>query len=241
MLPLTGASTTPLNSMARAVFLCARPSVPSSRPEGPASRNRLLHTFHNADDCFLFSIKEITSRLHRSCANCGELEFSQARRLSTGDSQVDNQGTNPGPCPQSGSRRDVVHRCPQAIHRLSTGFIPRPVDDVGTRPCRCPQILQQEIHRPPQAGDKDVTHSVCPHRFPQGLSTSVGLSVGRCPPVGDRACGRLWISVEKVGTKRTRPDVDKSVNRALEIRLRRASISGLSCEDLGITCGQPGA
>ena len=97
-------------------------------------------------------------------------------------------------------RTSVVHRCPPAIHRISTGFVPRPVENVGTLPARCPQNLQQEIHTLPQAVDRDVTESVCPHRFPQDLSTSVGSVSESCPPLGIKACERLWIAVENVGT-----------------------------------------
>jgi hypothetical protein len=94
----------------------------------------------------------------------------QVNGLSTGDSHVGNQGTNPGLGPQSSSKRALS----TVVHRLSTGFVPRGVDNVETLPTRRPQNLQQEIHTLPQAVDNRVTLRVCPHRFPQALSTSVG-------------------------------------------------------------------
>src|SRR5512138_684879 len=65
-------------------------------------------------------LRKISSRLHRGCAKCGELKLVQVNGLSTGDSQVDNQGTNPGLRPQSstGLRLSTV------VHRLSTGYPP---------------------------------------------------------------------------------------------------------------------
>lgn len=240
MLSLTGAST-PLKLYGSGALRVRPTPVLRSRAGRSASSREPLHTFHNADDWFLFSIKEITSRLHRCCGFCGEPEFHLVRGLSTGDSQVDNQGINPRLRPQSLTVRAFVHRCPQAVPRLSTGFIPCPVQNVGTLPGRRPQNLQQEIHRRPQAVDKDVTVRVCPHRFPQGSCTSVGCGVSSYPPSGDRACGDLWISVENVGTKPTRSDVDNIPVPALNLALRKASICGLSCDDLGITCGQRGA
>ena len=112
-------------------------------------------------------------------------------------SHVGNQGTNPGLRPQSPTRAAVVHRCPPAIHRLSTGFVPRPGDSAGTPPTRRPQNLQQEIHTPPQAVDRDVTLGTCPHRFPQELSTSVRKTRASCPPLGTNPWGR---TVDNVGT-----------------------------------------
>jgi hypothetical protein len=107
----------------------------------------------------------------------------------------------PGYKPRSAStvvdRAAVVHRCPPAIHRLSTGFVPVPGDNVGTIPARRPQNLQQEIHTPPQAVGKNVTLGTCPHRFPQGLSTSVRRAVISCPPLGITSCVR---AVDNVGT-----------------------------------------
>jgi hypothetical protein len=122
---------------------------------------------------------------------------------------VGNQGINLGLRPQSPRHPKVVHRCPPAIHRLSTRFVPRPVDSVGTRPARRPQSLQQEIHTRPQSMDNFVTLRVCPHRFPQDLSTSVGRAPAGCPPLGITSCERLCISVDNVGTKPSRPTVDK--------------------------------
>jgi hypothetical protein len=91
----------------------------------------------------------------------------------------------------------VVHRCPPAIHRISTGFVPWPGDNAGTLPTRRPQNLQQAIHTPPQAVDENVTLSACPHRFPQGLSTSVRNGRVGCPPLGTNPWGR---AVDNVGT-----------------------------------------
>ena len=153
-------------------------------------------------------LREISSRLHRSCAFCGELAYPQVTGLSTGDSHVGNQGTNPGLDPQSPTGLTVVHRRPPVIHRISTGFVPRPVYNVGTLPCRCPQSLQQEIHTRPQAVNSEMTLCACPHRFPQGLSTSVGFTATGYPPLGINPGDNLWTRVENVGTKRFRPDVD---------------------------------
>jgi hypothetical protein len=80
---------------------------------------------------------------------------------------------------------------------LSTGVFPGPGDNVGTLPARRPQNLQQAIHTLPQAVDRDVTLSTCPHRFPQDLSTSVGNAVHRCPPLGITPWG--W-PVDNLGT-----------------------------------------
>jgi hypothetical protein len=91
----------------------------------------------------------------------------------------------------------VVHRCPPAIHRISTGFVPWLGDNAGTLPTRRPQNLQQVIHTPPQAVDRNVTLSACPHRFPQGLSTSVRNGRASCPPLGTKPWGR---TVDNVGT-----------------------------------------
>lgn len=121
-----------------------------------------------------------------------------------------NQGTNPGLCPQSAGRPRFVHRCPPVIHRLSTGFVPRPGDNAGTLPGRRPQNLQQEIHSRPQAVGTAVTLCDCPHRFPQASSTSVGYGVRSYPPLGITSCELLWIAVDNVGTIRCRRDVDKS-------------------------------
>ena len=120
-----------------------------------------------------------------------------------------NQGTNPRSGSTVADLTSVVHRCPPVIHRISTGFVPRPVDDVATLPARRPQNLQQAIHTRPQDVDRDVTHRVCPHRFPQELSTSVGSGSEACPPLGINPCERLWTSVDNVGTKPSRPYVDR--------------------------------
>lgn len=174
--------------------------------EKPFESRSTLSTTLMIAFCFL---REITSRLRRACAYCGKPTSLQVRRLSTGESQVDNQGINPGLCPQGSRRRRVVHRCPPVIHRISTDFVPRPVDSGETQLPRCPQFLQQEIHRRPQAVESFVTLRVCPHRFPQELSTSVGDGATGCPPLGITSCECLWISVDNVGTKRSRSAVDK--------------------------------
>jgi hypothetical protein len=159
--------------------------------------------------------------------------------LSTGDSHVGNRGITRGLHPQAAAVGSVVHRRPQAIHRLSTGFIPCAVDYAGTLLARRPQNLQQVIHRRPQAVRSFVTLRVCPHRYPQGWSTSVERGVRRFPPSGDRACGRLWTSVDNVGTKLSRRDVDNWPLRTLDLWQRRASINARLADDLGTTCGQP--
>ena len=132
--------------------------------------------------------------------------LAQVRGLSTGDSHVGNQGTNPGFGSTVVERTGVVHRCPPAIHRLSTGFVPGPGDNAETIRVRRPQNLQQEIHSRPQAVDKDVTPSDCPHRFPQGLSTSVRNGRAGYPPLGINPWGQ---PVDNVGTTPLRPGVDE--------------------------------
>jgi len=72
-----------------------------------------------------------------------------------------------------------------------------PGDKAGTLPPRRPQNLQQEIHRRPQAVDKNVTLRTCPHRFPQDLSTSVRNAGARLSTAGDNSWGQM---VDNVGT-----------------------------------------
>jgi hypothetical protein len=67
-----------------------------------------------------------------------------------------------------------------------------------------------------------VTLSVCPHRFPQASSTSVGYGSRSCPPLGITSCERLWTAVDNVGTIRCRPDVDTS-----DVGITRATRAGL--------------
>ena len=97
-----------------------RPPVPGGFSRGGSGRERLVHTFPNADDWFLDFRQRDISRNHRGCAYCGELTFPQVRRLSTGDSHVGNRGINPGPRPQSRKRRRVS----TVVHRLSTAYPP---------------------------------------------------------------------------------------------------------------------
>ena len=126
----------------------------------------------------------------------------QVSGLSTGDSTCGQPGYKPRSASTVVDPTAVVHRCPPAIHRISTGFVPRAVDSVGTLPARRPQNLQQEIHTLPQAVDRDVTLRVCPHRFPQGRSTSVGNGRG-LSTAGDNnlwtSCGLLWITLARNG------------------------------------------
>ena len=63
-------------------------------------------------------LRKISSRSHRGCAQCGELKLVQVNDLSTGDSHVGNQGTNPGLGPQLSTRRPLS----TVVHRLSTGY-----------------------------------------------------------------------------------------------------------------------
>jgi hypothetical protein len=109
----------------------------------------------------------------------------------------------PGYKPRSASTvaesHPVVHRCPPVVHRISTGFVPRPGDNAETLPTRRPQNLQQEIHTPPQGVGTEVTLGTCPHRFAQGLSTSVVDGGMRCPPLGITSWGR---PVDNLGTRR---------------------------------------
>ena len=106
-------------------------------------------------------------------------------------------GCKPGFASTVADSRPVVHRCPPAIHRISTGFVPRAGDNAGTLPARRPQNLQQQIHTRPQAVDGEVTVGTCPHRFPQHLSTSVRKIGSACPPLGTNPWGR---TVDNVGT-----------------------------------------
>jgi hypothetical protein len=112
-------------------------------------------------------------------------------------SRCGQPGYKPRPASTVADPTAVVHRCPPAIHRLSTGFVPCPGDNVGTLPARRPQNLQQEIHTPPQGVGRNVTLGACPHRFPQGLSTSVRSAARACPPLGITSCVR---PVDNVGT-----------------------------------------
>jgi hypothetical protein len=67
---------------------------------------------------------------------------------------------------------------------------------------------------------------VCPHRFPQASSTSVGYGSQSCPPLGITTCERLWTAVDNVGTSRCRPDVDISgmgITRATRARFGSAT------------------
>jgi hypothetical protein len=109
----------------------------------------------------------------------------------------------PGYKPRSASTvaesHPVVHGCPPVVHRISTGFVPRPGDNAETLPTRRPQNLQQEIHTPPQGVGTEVTLRTCPHRFAQGLSTSVVDGGMRCPPLGITSWGR---PVDNLGTRR---------------------------------------
>jgi hypothetical protein len=106
--------------MARAGVRSARPPVLGSLPRGGSGRERLVHTFPNADDWFLDFRQRDISRNHRGCAHCGELTSSQLSELSTGDSHVGNRGINPGARPQSRMRR----RLSTVVHRLSTAYPP---------------------------------------------------------------------------------------------------------------------
>jgi len=83
------------------------------------------------------------SRLHRSCAKCGEPSSAQVRGLSTGGSRVGNQGTNPGLRPQSstGPRLSTV------VHRLSTGYPRGLCPGLGITPGRYRLVVPRSFNR----------------------------------------------------------------------------------------------
>jgi hypothetical protein len=108
-------------------------------------------------------------------------------------------GCKPGSASTVAESHPVVHRCPPVVHRISTGFVPKPGDNAETLPARRPQNLQQEIHTPPQGVGKKVTVRTCPHRFAQELSTSVVDGEISCPPLGITSWGR---GVDNLGTRR---------------------------------------
>src|SRR4051812_35384853 len=88
-------------------------------------------------------LREISSRLHRGCAHCGELTLVQVNELSTGDSHVGNQGINPGLRPQSstGLRLSTV------VHRLSTGYPPGLSPDMWTALGRYRLVVPRTFNR----------------------------------------------------------------------------------------------
>jgi hypothetical protein len=224
--------------MARAAPACARPRcfLIWVVPAGPRRSRRGQSTPSTTLMIAFWCLREITRHLHSACAKCGEPPSRLVRALSTGVLHVGNPGTNPGPRPQSPTRTRLSTVCPPAIHRLSTGVFPGPGDNVGTLPARRPQNLQQAIHTPPQAVDRDVTLSTCPHRFPQDLSTSVGKVVRRCPPLGITPWG--W-PVDNLGT--SNPQGQRAASRrpkppppgATAPKLRgRACLDGSASRDL---------
>ena len=141
-------------------------------------------------------------RLIHRCLGCGQ------------------RGYNPQSASTVVDRGPVVHRCPPAIHRMSTGLVPGPGDNARTSAARPPQNLQQPIHIRPQDVDGDMTVGTCPHRFPQRLSTSVRSSPDACPPFGDNS----WVwPVDNVGTTIPSP------RRVAALAKGRGPWSGMSC------------
>jgi hypothetical protein len=106
--------------MARVGVTSARPPMLGGPARGGSGRERLVHTFPNADDWVLDFQQRDISRNHRACAHCGELTLSQVSGLSTGDSHVGNRGINRGLRPQPRTRR----RLSTVVHRLSTAYPP---------------------------------------------------------------------------------------------------------------------
>ena len=168
----------PLNSMARSTSVCARPRCREVARTGRRPETCCPHLAQRRLLVFVFFRRD-NSRNHRSCGFCGQLESSQVTGLSTGDSQVDNQGTNPGLRPQSPSGQ-----------RLSTV--------VHTFPTGCPQGL------PPDLGTTERgRHSVVPrtfnrkstpvHRLWENLSPSVIVHIDF-----HRGCPHLWGQRRKV-------------------------------------------
>ena len=115
-------------------------------------------------------LREITHRLHRSCANCGEPRSALVRRLSTGVLPVGNRGTNRPAHPQG----PAIIRLSTAVHRLSTGYPPGLSPAVGTAPGCCRLVIPRTFNRP----------STAVHRFPAQSSLCVAVHSGfprRCP------------------------------------------------------------
>jgi hypothetical protein len=147
-------------------------------------------------------LREITRHLHRGCAKCGEPPSLLVSGLSTGVLHVGNRGYNRESASTVADRSAVVHRCPPAIHRLSTGLVPGSGDNAGTSPPRPPQNLQHAIHTHPQAVDEEMTVRTCPHRFPQRLSTSVRSSPDVCPPLGITPGYDRWTTLARPSRRR---------------------------------------
>ena len=123
-------------------------------------------------------------------------------------------------------RGAVVHRCPPAIHRMSTGVVPEPGDNSGTTAARPPQNLQQPIHTRPQDVDGEMTVGTCPHRFPQTLSTSVRSSPGACPPLGITPGYDRWTMLAR---RIRRPVADVSRKKATTTPRSRRSVGYVFC------------
>jgi hypothetical protein len=145
-------------------------------------------------------LRKISSRLHRGCAKCGELELVQVNGLSTGDSHVGNQGTNPRLRPQSSSGL----RLSTVVHRLSTGYPPGLSPGLCIASGRYRLVVPRTFNRKSTRLHRRWTEllpTVSVHiDFPRTCPHLWGWRPGGCPPLGIKpvnACELVWITLAR--------------------------------------------